>query len=999
MLRGLFIGIDRYALPMSRLSCARRDAEALAALFEDSLGGESVVLTDLDATGSSIDSALGDLAGADANDLVIVSFSGHGSLTPAHSLVPVDADPQRPAATMLALESLAARLDAVPAKNLYVILDCCFSGGFGGARAFAAVQERSIFENTESLARLGQGRVVITACGAGEPALETSQLGHGLLTHYLLEALQGPRDLGTEPGLSVHSLLEYVVRRVMDNADAMGATQTPTIYSSLVGDARLPRLTPGSRWAELHPDCARAPVTIDWDSLEPYGLPATALRQWAAAMPDGPNELQLAAFNDYGALAGRSLVVVAPTSSGKTMVGEVAAISAAAKGGRAVFLLPLKALVNDKYEAFRSVYGDELTVIRATGDHADQVNDLLGGHFDIALLTYEKFTALALGRPHIMRGVDVVVIDEAQMIADRSRGANLEFALTLLRRGYGSTGPAQLIALSAVTGDTAGLERWLNAGLLRTEKRPVPLVESVIDSSGNRRSLDPGGGEMVEGSHVTPEFGTGSQESKPLMIGLVRHLVDEGKKVIIFRDRKGTTVGTAAYLADALGLGPATDALAALPTADAATSTDLLHAVLQGGVAFHNADLGPIERASIEAEFRDPESALRVVVATTTLAMGINTPTEAVVIAGLDHPGNDPYSVAEYKNMVGRAGRLGHSTAGESFLMATGSLRPDRAWNHYVNGNIEPVASRLLGSSTDPQTVLLRAMVALSGSARLEDLVELVESSFAAWQINEGHPVQHGWSTADIGQHAQDLVSAGFLDQEPDDFVTLTELGRFVGESGIEATSLVRLSQVMNQLQRLDAADLVTLAQVTVELDDNWIPTHPKSHQERARWRKFLADAGVQAAVVDALHGHGGDPTMRAKRAAAALCYASDTPMRDAERKLLQHVREQSASGAIRAIAGRTRDVLDAVTIVARVHVGLDCANIADDLAIQLEFGIPAEMTAIARAYGSDFSRGDYLALHSAGILETSAIIELAEDDLTGLLSPAALKRVQANDT
>ena len=416
MFYGLFVGIDLYTPPITRLSCARRDADSLAALFSDTLAGQHVVLTDHDATLSNIDTALVDLGRVSPDDLVIVSFSGHG--TPDHNLVPVDADVAEPESTMLHLDEIAARLDDVPARNLFVILDCCFSGGFGGERSFAPARERHLFEDRASLDRLGHGRVVITASGAAEPALETSQLGHGLLTHYLLEALQGPPSLGTEPQIPLPSLLQYVVRRVIDEAAAMGAKQMPTVYSSLQGEAHLPRLTPGVRWAELYPDRALAPATRDWGSLEPYGLPPFALGRWAAAMPDGLNELQLAAINDYGLLAGRNLVVVAPTSSGKTMIGEVAAVAAAAKGGRAVFLLPLKALVNDKYDALRSVHGNELTVIRATGDHADQIDDLLGGHYDIALLTYEKFTALVLGRPHIMRGVDVVVVDEAQMITD-----------------------------------------------------------------------------------------------------------------------------------------------------------------------------------------------------------------------------------------------------------------------------------------------------------------------------------------------------------------------------------------------------------------------------------------------------------------------------------------------------------------------------------------------------------------------------------------------------
>lgn len=993
MFYGLFVGIDLYTPPITRLSCARRDADSLAALFSDSLAGRHVVLTDHDATLSNIDTALVDLGRVDPEDLVIVSFSGHG--TPNHNLVPVDADVDNPESTMLHLDKMAARLDDVPARDLFVILDCCFSGGFGGERSFAPARERQLFEDRASLDRLGHGRVVITASGAAEPALETIQLGHGLLTHYLLEALQGPPSLDTDPQIPLHSLLQYVVRRVIDKAEAIGAIQTPTVYSSLQGEAQLPRLTPGAAWAELYPDQALAPATKDWDSLEPYGLPPFALQRWAAAMPAGLNDLQLAAINDYGLLDGRNLVVVAPTSSGKTMIGEVAGIAAAAKGGRAVFLLPLKALVNDKYNALRSVYGNELTVIRATGDHSDQIDDLLGGHYDMALLTYEKFTALVLGQPHIMRGVDVVVVDEAQMITDPHRGANLEFALTLLRRGYGSTSPAQLIALSAVTGDTAGLERWLNAELLVTDRRPVPLIESVIDSAGRRRSLNADGTEVTEPGYVTPQYGRGSQTSKPWIIGLVRRLVKEGKKVIVFRNWRRKTVATASYLAEALRLDAAEDALAALPTADAGVSSDTLRRVLEGGVAFHNSDLEPIERSTVETEFRDPQSSLRVVVATTTLAMGINTPAEAVVIEGLDYSRNHPYSVADYKNMVGRAGRLGHVDAGESYLLATGDLSPHRAWNHYVKGAPEPVLSRLLDSGTDPRTILLRALVALGGSASLDDLVGLVDSSFAVWQMRSGHQTRPGWTSADLDRSAQGLLNAGFLDHDPNDAVAVTALGRFAGESGIQVTSLIRLSHVLGRLSRVGAADLVTLAQITVELDERRIPTNSRSVQERNRWRFFLARQGVQPTVITSLHIEGGDSILRAKRAAAALFYISDTPIREAEAHLLQHVRESSASGDIRAIASRSHDVLDAVATVASLRAGLDCAETSDELAIRLQFGIPTEMVALADTYGDSLTRGEYLALQRAGLLDTAAIETASDDDLAELLTPAAFAQVR----
>lgn len=982
MFRGLFIGVDQYLPPVQRLSCAGRDARALHALFSDSLGGDTTLLIDDEATRTGIVTELEHLADCAPTDLVLVTFSGHG--TPDHRLVPVDLDHQDPT-SMVDLEELAGLLDRVSAKQLFVVLDCCFSGGFGGERSFATTQTRSMEEDTSKLISLGHGRVVLTACSAGEYAHETSQLGHGLLTNRLLEALQGPPGLSS-PRLGMHELLGYIVRSVMDDALAIAATQTPTVYSSIEGEATLPRLEPGERWYELFPEHARPPASHEWSSLAPYGLPGPILEQWAEQMPE-LNDLQLAAINDHGVLDGRNVVVVAPTSSGKTLIGEMAAVQAAARGGRSIFLLPLKALVNDKYEAFTATYGADVGVVRATGDHSDQIDLLLGGHYDVALLTYEKFAALVLGHPHLMRGVDTVIVDEAQMITDRGRGANLEFALTLLRRGHGSTAPSQVVALSAVTGDTAGLERWLNASLLWTDVRPVPLTESVIDPSGARLTIDADGQVSAEPGFVTPEYYGGSATSKPFMIGLVRRLVAENKKVIVFRNWKGKTVGTARYLADALGLDAASDALDALPNADPAIASETLRAVLARGVAFHNADLDPTERAVIEAEFRDRKSNLRVIVATTTLAMGINTPAEAVVIEGLDHGSNSPYSVAEYKNMVGRAGRLGQVDAGEAYLMATDELAPHHAIGHYVSGELEPIESRLMEAGTDPQTILLRTLSALGGTGTESDIIGLVESSFAAWQLRTGHPATAAWEPASLVRDLDELLAAGLVDHDVGDELVLTDLGRYAGVSGTEVVSLVRLALVVDRCgPRLHANDLLALAQITTELDQVRLRTHRKSIRERSRWLGFLSASGVNRAIIDSLHIGGELAVVRAKRAAAAMYFASATGLATAERELMQHVQDNSASGPIRSVASRTRDVLDAVATVASARAGIDCGDVADELSIRLEFGVPGEMVELARHFGAVLTRGEYLALHSAGIHSVDAIRRIDNHELDRLV-------------
>ena len=218
-------------------------------------------------------------------------------------------------------------------------------------------------------------------------------------------------------------------------------------------------------------------------------FPPDVVQAWASEIPS-LNQLQLDAINDYGILRGEHLVASAPTSSGKTMLGELAAVRGALDRRRALFLMPLKALVNDKLRQFQRVYAPfGIRTIEATGE-TDDIGPLLRGQYDIALLTYEKFSAIALTHPYVLQQVGTIVVDEVQMIADAGTGANLEFLLTLLKMRRREGIEPQLIALSAVIGDTNGLERWLGGRLLRKVQRPVPLDEGIICYDGRFRYFD-----------------------------------------------------------------------------------------------------------------------------------------------------------------------------------------------------------------------------------------------------------------------------------------------------------------------------------------------------------------------------------------------------------------------------------------------------------------------------------------------------------------------------
>ncbi len=119
------------------------------------------------------------------------------------------------------------------------------------------------------------------------------------------------------------------------------------------------------------------------------------------------------------------------------------------------------------------------------------------------------------------------------------------------------------------------------------------------------------------------------------------------------------SAGAANYLAAELGLPRAADVIAELPDADQSVMSRGLRQALEGGVAFHHGDLNREERIAVERGFRRQDGGIHVLVATSTVAAGVNTPASTVIVVETEFRGAEgpqPYTVAQYKNMAGRAG-------------------------------------------------------------------------------------------------------------------------------------------------------------------------------------------------------------------------------------------------------------------------------------------------------------------------------------------------------
>lgn len=991
-----FIGIDRYQDPGIRdLTGAARDARALWALFSDTLPDDlnGKLLTDSDATLAAVRSALEETLGAATEeDVVLLSFAGHG--TNDHRLVVGDSRIDALPDTTLDMGDLAAWFRESKARAVVLLLDCCFSGG-----APARVLEGTPASRQPGipLAEIGgRGRILFAASGIDEPALEDPSSRHGLFTQALIEGLSA----GDQP-VSMVSLVDTVVRSVRANAARFGYVQTPVIFGHIEGELSLPALHRGTHFADAFPDQAIIPVTKEFSSLSPYEIDPAILGAWAERYPTGLNDLQLSAINDHGVLNGQSLLVVAPTSAGKTFIGEVAAMKTVGDGRKSVFLLPYKALVNEKYLDFYELYGPTgLRVIRCSGDWQDQVGAFLRGKYDLAFLTYEKFLGLMLASPYILNQIGLVVLDEAQFITEAGRGMAVELLLTALVSARVRGVAPQIIALSAVIGHTNAFEEWLGSRLLVMSSRPVPLTEGVIDRTGVRIYRSAGGEDLED--EFLPRMTIRQRRDKPssqdLIVPLVRKLVNAGEKVIVFRNARGPAGGAAEYLAAELGLPAATEVLENLPTQDLSTTSERLRRSLQGGVAFHNSDLSREERAIVEAGFRRVDGGIQVLVATTTVAAGVNTPASTVIIVETEFyggtDGSTPFTVAQYKNMAGRAGRLGFETEGKSILIADTGTDRRKLFQTYVDGQPEPIRSSF--DPDRPATWVVRLLAQVRGVER-DQVLDLVANTYGGFLVARA---DQSWRER-IRPRVFDLLNRMITDElieERDSKLHLTILGRACAESPLAFESAMQLVEMLRTFDgsTVSAEALMALVQGLPEQDADYTPM--ARGRGEAVWPSKVS-RGLGQAVSRALQRRAESDTLyyaRCKRALILSDWINGISVQQIESQYSLNAFARVGAGDIRGFADGTRFLLESALRIAAILRDAGADNEADDMFLKrLELGLPEEVLPLTDLPVA-LTRGDYLALFREGLASIEAVLASPKEVLVQIVGATAADSIGA---
>jgi len=404
-----------------------------------------------------------------------------------------------------------------------------------------------------------------------------------------------------------------------------------------------------------------------------------------------------------GIIDGKSVLVSAPTASGKTLTATMAILSHLSKNkSKVIYLTPLRALASEKFEEFKKLekinQDQKIKVAISTGDFNSNSHDL--DDADVIILTNETMDAMMTFQKSWIYEIGLMVSDEIHLIGDSGRGPTLEMILTRFKTGYVGKKP-QIIALSATISNSDKLAEWLDCKLVESEWRPVPLSEAVysnhtitnqdrVESEGN---LD----RNRESRHKKAEIGLGLDT------------IEDQAQSLIFTMTRASSVATATEAGKFVVKQLKKDELEKLikisktilpkETEDQTKLVTKLADMVKNGVAFHHAGLDQRCRTIIETEFKNGH--IKLLTSTPTLAAGVNLPARRVIISNVfrfGSNGNAPITILEYKQMCGRAGRPQYDDEGESIIIAKGS--PHDYLEHYIDGEPESLESHILEDSS-----------------------------------------------------------------------------------------------------------------------------------------------------------------------------------------------------------------------------------------------------------------------------------------------------------
>lgn len=762
---------------------------------------------------------------------------------------------------------------------------------------------------------------------------------------------------------------------------------------------------------------------MELDYLKAHGLSSRVIDNWKRHYTSTLLPLQAEVVSRTSLLAGNSnLIVFAPTSSGKTFVAEIAALKHIQNARRALFLVPTKALAEEQYARFHKVYSPlGLKVCVATRERTRHDTQILAGNFDMAVMVYEKFKAFLASAPQLLARLGIIAIDELQLLGDCERGTVVDL---LLAKVLASGKPVQLLGLSAVVGENARLSHWLKSDFFVWRERPVELREGVFrlndgvfvyreansKAEGEEKLLE-GNEPEAQGCEESPQRYTTRQSAiapdpEHFHFGAVEALTQElasrGEQVLVFVPTRQMSRQWAFQLAQSLPLERADQALEELESHEPSHSRQLLEQCFERSVAFHNADLPHDLRTLVEQEFN--AGALRVLVATATLAQGVNLTGRNVinvpVMVGNDvltgSPAFVPISRQRLRNQGGRAGRFSSGeTFGRSILVAEDEWEAQQMMRELVFADVEALEPPATRHS-------LQAMVldlVQSGIATdIERLKELLLGTYAGMT---------GWGAfphrfqADVEESLEQLEKAQLIQRRANGRLVPTGIGQASAAYGISVATSLEFADYCRALGSRVPLELELIMLCAFSSDAELFPlpvnagelSAQKYPQLLSQRRDFRAE-DMGESLRQKLHPEGGFNERghsALKKAFLAEAWISDLPTAEIEEKY------RVFAGTIANLGAHLCWLAQALgAIASNLGVNQESVEAIDQLAARLSDGVQPEGADLSQLGVRGLTRMHIAALIQEGFDTPQAVAEASEALLSHTLPPRLATQLHA---
>jgi len=433
---------------------------------------------------------------------------------------------------------------------------------------------------------------------------------------------------------------------------------------------------------------------------------------------------------DNGLLDNSSnLVVIAPTASGKTGIAELAMLKRLEEGGRVVYLVPTRSLIQDKVNDFSDL-PDKYEVKGSPNSQKAWAEP------DVVVSPFESFYKQALLNPDTVQSFGLAIVDEFHILYDRTRGFTLEKIITLLK----SIG-LRIICLSATFEDKEQVASWLTGNVIEisNDLRRVPLEHSLL--------------KVKDTNQMYKELT--SLDKGPYIIFCRTRDFTRSRALALSKTIRGRKYDQSELIKEIQEVVNRQNLVK--------IENDLVEA-LSKGVAFHHSGLYPDIKKMVETKFLNRE--VDYLFSTTGLAYGVNLPARTVVLCDLKiynvlKQKLDWVPIHLYQQMAGRAGRPQFGTEGYSMILTKNKEQETYANNNLISGTM-PIATSHIHEDSYFRKAILELIYSDRGTHQA--IIDFFKNTFYTFQAESTpSPFSKFDLNSVIGYHIQFLEKKEFI--------------------------------------------------------------------------------------------------------------------------------------------------------------------------------------------------------------------------------------------